>query len=227
MTVYAPDQGQRLPAFMQGLLDTKEALSVYFSDVLAAVGDKRISHGICIGQNDTQEADAATVIQRFFRKHYPQLKQAKAFYQTDNGKIIRKYLDMLAVTISQDLPQKITIRGHLLGQGTELQMELAAITEKLKPLRKKMQSVIHNAKLSPDRLDLQVELRERIQTLDRSVSKLRRYWSSDTLRTQTWWVDVLQLKRNLLRDEAELSHLKSALEDILQEYTKHAASFRE
>lgn len=244
MTVYAPDQNQRLPAFMQGLLDTKEVLPVYFSNVLDAVGGTRASDKISThderqeilpendgltgtdGQNKTQEADAAAVIQRFFRKRYPKVKQAKAFYQTDKGKIIRKYLDMFAVVI-QDQPRKITIRGHILGQGTELQMELAAITEEIKPLREKMQSIIRDAKLSPARLDSQIELRERMQTLDRSVSRLRNCWSFDTLRTQTWWFDVLKLKGELLRDEIELSQLKTALESLLQDYKKEVTSFPE
>lgn len=224
MTVYAPYKEQRLPAFMQGLLDTNQVLPLNLSHVLAAVGDIPIADATD-GQNSTQEADAAAVIQRFFRRHYPHVKQAKAFYQTDDGKIIRTYLDMFAVTIPQDHPQKVTIRGHLLGQGTELQIGLAAITEDLKPLREKMQDVIHDAEISPARLDLLVELRQRMQTLDRSVSKLRSYWSPDTLRSQTWWLDVLELEGELSRDAIELDQLKSSLEIILQEYTKQMASF--
>lgn len=49
MTVYAPYKGQRLPAFMQGLLDTNEVLPINLSDVLAAVGDIRTSDGISTG----------------------------------------------------------------------------------------------------------------------------------------------------------------------------------
>lgn len=224
MTVYAPYKEQRLPAFMQGLLDTNQVLPLNLSHVLAAVGDIPISDATD-GQNSTQEADAAAVIQRFFRRHYPHVKQAKTFYQTDDGKIIRTYLDMFAVTIPQDHPQKVTIRGHLLGQGTELQIGLAAITDDLKPLREKMQDVIHDAKISPARLDLLVELRQRMQTLNRSVSKLRSYWSPDTLRSQTWWLDVQELEGELSRDAIELDQLKSSLEIILQEYTKQMASF--
>lgn len=230
---------------MQGLLDTKEVLPINLSDVLAAVGDIRISNGICTGeqgqeispandaltrmdrQNNSDEADAAAVIQRFFRKRYPQVKQTREFYQTDDGKIIRTYLDMFTVTISEDQPQKITIRGHLLGQGAQLQIEFAAITEDLKSLREKMQSLIQDAEISPARLDPLIELRERMQTVDCSVSNLRSYWSPDTLRTQTWWLDVLKLEGNLLRDAIELGQLKSSFESILQDYTKQTVSLPE
>lgn len=242
MTVYAPYKGQRLPAFMQGLLDTNEVLPINLRDVLAAVGDIRISDGISTGdqgqeispandaltrtegQNSSQEAVAAAIIQRFFRKRYPQMKQDREFYQTDHGKIIRTYLDMFSVTIPEDQPQKITIRGHLLGKGAQLQIEFAAITEDLKSLREKMQSLIQDSKISPARLDPLIELRERMQTVDRSVSDLRSYWSPDTLRTQTWWLDVVKLEGELLFDATKLGQLKSSLKSILQEYTKQTVS---
>lgn len=238
MTVYAPQKDQRLPAFMQGLLDTEKVLPVHLNDVLSAVRDGRSSDAICTGeqrqetssanynstkrdgQTDNQEAVAAAVIQRFFRKHYPRVKQARAFYQTEEGRIVRSYLDMFAVTISEKDPQNITIRGHFLGEGVELQMGMAAITKGLKPLREKMQIVIHDAKISPDRLGRLIELRERMQTLNSSVSNLRSYWSPDTLRKHTWWLDVLRLKEEVLRDTIELGKLKSSLESILREYTK-------
>lgn len=242
LTVYAPQENQRLPAFMQGLLDTEQVLPVHLNDVLDAVHHRSISDAICTGdqrqetsstngnstkrdgQTDTQEAVAAAVIQRFFRKHYPQVKQVRAFYQTDEGRIVRAYLDMFAVTISEKEPQNIAIRGHFLGKGADLQMGMTAISKDLKPLREKMQIVIHDAKIFPDRLGRLIELRGRMQTLDSSLSKLRSYWSPDTLLKQTWWLDVLRLKEELLRDVAELGTLKSSLESILREYTKQTAS---
>lgn len=240
--MYAPQEDQRLPAFMQGLLDIEKVLPVHLKDVLDAVHHRSTSDAICMGdqrqetssatgnstkrdgQTDTLEAVAAAVIQRFFRKHYPRVKQARAFYQTDEGRILRAYLDMFAVTISEIEPQSITIRGHFLGKGAELQMGMTAITKDLKPLREKMQIVIHDAKISPDRLGRLIELRERMQRLDSSVSKLRSYWSPDTLHKQTWWLDVLRLKEELLRDAIELGKLESSLESILQEFTKQTAS---
>lgn len=206
---------------MQGLLDTEKVLPVHLNDVLSAVSDRRASDAIFTrdqrqetsslnhnstkrdGHTDTQEAVAAAVIQRFFRKHYPRVKQARAFYQTDEGRIVRSYLDMFAFTISEKGPQNITIRGHFLGKGVELQMGMTAINKDLKPLREKMQVVIHDAKISPDRLGRLIELRERMQTLEISVSKLRSYWSADTLHKHTWWLDVLRLKEELLRDTIE------------------------
>lgn len=240
--MYAPKEDHRLPAFMQGLLDTEKVLPVHLNDVLDAVHDRRTSDAICTGdqrqetssangnstkrdgQTDPQEAVAAAVIQRFFRKHYPRVKRVRAFYQTDEGRIVRAYLDMFAVTIFEKEPQNITIRGHFLGKGAELQMGMTAISKDLKPLREKMQIVIHDAKISPDRLGRLIELRERMQMLDSSVSKLRSYWSPDTLLKQTWWLDVLRLKEELLRDATELGSLKSSLESILREYTKQTAS---
>lgn len=242
MTVYAPQESQRLPAFMQGLLDTEEVLPLHLSDVSGAVRNTNISAGICTGdqrqetssangnsakrdgQTKTQEAVAAAIIQRFFRKNYPRVKQARAFYQTDDGRIVRAYLDMFPVTISQEHPQRITIRGHLLGKGAELQLGMTAITKDLKPLREKMQISIHDAKISPFRLGLLIELRERMQTLDRSVSRLRSYWSPNTLRKQTWWLDVPRLKEELLRDAIEFGKMKSSLVSILWEYTKQTVS---
>lgn len=231
MTVYAPQKGQRLSAFMQGLLDTEEVLPLHLSDVEDAVRNRSISDGASDnsarrdGQTNTQESVAAAVIQRFFRKHYPRVKQVKAFYQTDYGRIVRAYLDMFAATISQKQPQNITIRGHFLIKGVELLMGTTAITKDLKPLREKMQIVIHDAKISPDHLGLLIEMRGRMQTLDRSVSKLRSYWSPNTLRKQTWWLDVQKLEEELLRDAIELGKLKSSLERILREYTNQTASF--
>lgn len=240
--MYAPQKGQRMPAFMQGLLDTEKVLPIHLSDVQDAVRDRSISDGICTGdqrqetssanensakgdgQTDTQEAVAAAVIQRFFRKHYPRVKQAKAFYQTDEGRIIRAYLDMFSVTISEKKPQNVTIRGHFLGKGAELQMGMTAITKDLRPLREKMQIFINDTKISPDRLGFLIELREQMQSLDSSVSKLRSYWSTDTLRKQSWWLDVLRLKEELFRDAIELGKLRSLLESILREYKKQVAS---
>ena len=242
MTVYAPEKGQRLPAFMQGLLDTEEVLPVHLSDVLDAVRDKSISDGIFTGdqrqetssandnsaktddQTNTQEALAATIIQRSFRKHYARVEQVRAFYRTDDGRIVRAYCDMFAVNISQKQRHNITLRGHFLGKGVELQMGMAAITKDLEPLRGKMQVVIHDAKIPPARLGLLIELREQMQTLHRSVSNLRSYWSAETLSKKTWWLDVLRLQEELLRDAIELGKLKRSLESILQEYSKQTAS---
>lgn len=247
MTVYAPQKDQRLPAFMQGLLDKEKLQPFHLSDVEVAVGHRSTSNTICMGDQrqetspvnynstkrdgttESQETFAAAVIQRFFRKHYPRVKQVRAFYQTDEGKIVRAYLDMFAViTMSEEKEPKniIIIRGHFLGKGAELQMGMTAITKDLKPLREKMQQlVIQDVEISPDRLGRLMELRERMQTLENSVSKLRNYWSPDTLRTQTWWLDdVLRLEDELLLDAIELGKLKSSLESILREYTKQTAS---
>lgn len=240
--MYAPEKDQRLPSFMQGLLDKENLQPVHLSDVEDAVGHRSTSNAICTGEQrqetssvndnstkrdgktDSQEAFAAAVIQRFFRKHYPRVKQVRAFYQTDEGRIVRAYLDMFAVTMTEKEPQNIILKGHFLGKGAELQMGMTAITKDLKPLREKMQLVIQDAEISPDRLGRLIELREQMQKLDSSLSKLRNYWSPDTLRMQTWWLDVLRLEDELLLDAIELGKLKDSLESILREYKKQAAS---
>lgn len=245
--MYAPKKDQRLPAFMQGLLDKEKLQPVHLSDVEDAVGHRSTSDAICTtgdqrqetssvndnstkrdDKTDSQEAFAAAVIQRFFRKHYPRVKQVRAFYQTDEGRIVRAYLDMFAVTMTEEKERQnmIILKGHFLGKGAELQMGMTAISKDLKPLREKiMQLVIQDAEISPDRLGRLIELRERMQRLESSLSKLRNYWSPDTLRKQTWWLmDMLRLEDELLLDAIELGKLKSSLESILREYKKQTAS---
>lgn len=155
-------------------------------------------------------------IQYFWRKHWPRVLDARRWNQSPQGSTIVSYLDLVASCVPKDDPSRslMAIRSQFLTKGIELQLRLDTTTQKLQSLRKVSSDLFADSTLPPSRLEALQESWCSFLIYESTTERLRKSWSTDSLRAQHWWFDPTELEKALTNGLEEIGLVQEQLDTL-------------